>query len=44
KILIKYGADIHIKRKDNKDAITLAKEKNNKEIINLINAKLKKGK
>jgi ankyrin repeat protein len=36
KLLIKKGADISIRRIDGKDALTLAEEKNNVEIVNVI--------
>jgi len=39
-LLIDFNADVFIKRKDNIDALTLAREKNNTEIIKLINSKI----
>lgn len=42
KMLLKLGADIFTKNYQNKNAIELAKEKNNQEIINIINAELNK--
>ena len=42
KILVDAGADIMVKRKDSKDALTIAKEKKFIKIFNLIQAKQKK--